>query len=185
MASPYGHALVGLGLLNLCYPRWAAFRWKNGLIIALVIIGAWSPDMDFLPGLVLGNPSRFHHGLFHSLGMALVLSLTIGILTAIFIKKASLSKISGFIFALFFSHLLLDFFTADPKAPFGFPLFWPLTEAYYISPWPILPCVERDIANPAFWSQTSLVFIVESLFFLPFFFLSRKARKLRAEEPPK
>jgi inner membrane protein len=185
MSSPFGHALVGLGLFNLYCPRWLVSRKKTGLIYGLVILGACSPDLDFIPGLIWGNSGRFHHGPFHSLGMALVLSLTIGILVSIFIKKSSFRKIFSFVFVLVFSHLVLDFFTADLKAPFGFPLYWPLIEAYYISSWSLLPYVERDFANPAIWSQTLRVFIVESLFFLPFLFLSWKVRVCGAEEPPK
>jgi inner membrane protein len=185
MASPYGHALVGLGLFNLIYPRWFGSRGKTGLIFGLVMLGSCSPDLDFLPGIFSGNPGRFHHGPFHSLGAAVVLSLTIGILVAIYNKRPSFYKISAFVFALVFSHLLLDFFTMDPKPPFGFPLFWPITETYYISSWPILPCVERNFSNPAIWGQTLRVFLVESLFFLPFFFLSRRVRDHGVEPPPK
>ena len=185
MASPYGHALVGLGLFNLCYPRWFASRRKTGLIYGLVILGTCSPDLDFLPGIFLGNPGRFHHGPFHSLGMAVALSLTTGVLMAFFGKRHSSSKTTSFIFILIFSHLVLDFFTEDFKPPFGFPLFWPLSETYYISPWSILPYVERNFSNPAIWSQIVRVFIVESLFFLPFFFLSWRLRGRGKEDPTK
>jgi membrane-bound metal-dependent hydrolase YbcI (DUF457 family) len=185
MASPYGHALVGLGLLNLCYPRWIASGMKAVLLYGLVILGACSPDLDFLPGLLLGNPSRFHHGLFHSLGMAVGLYLSAGVLAALFGKEPTFSKPTGFIFSLIFSHLLLDFFTEDFTPPFGFPLFWPLSQTYYISPWSILPYVERNFSNPAIWRQTIRVFTVESLLFLPFFFLSLRFRRCGGEEPPK
>ena len=47
-------------------------------------------------------------------------------------------------------------------------LFWPLSENYYISPWSILPHVERNFSNPAIWRQTLRVFLVETLLFLPF-----------------
>ena len=176
MASPYGHALVGLGLFNLCFPRPVASRIKAGLLYGLVILGSCSPDLDFLPGIFLGNPSRFHHGPFHSLGMAVALSLTAGVLIAFFGKRLSFSKTTSFVFALIFFHFVLDFFTEDFKPPFGFPLFWPLSETYYISSWSILPYVERNFSNPTIWSQIVRVFIVESLFFLPFFFLSWRFR---------
>jgi membrane-bound metal-dependent hydrolase YbcI (DUF457 family) len=185
MASPYGHALVGLGLFNLFYPRWFGSRRKAVLLYGLVILGACSPDLDFLPGILLGNPSRFHHGLFHSLGMAVGLSLSAGILIAFFGKRHPFCKPTSFIFALIFSHLVLDFFTEDFKPPFGFTLFWPWSENYYISPWSILPAVERNFTNPAIWRQTFRVFIVESLLFLPFFFLSWRVRGHGVEAPPK
>jgi inner membrane protein len=185
MASPYGHALVGLGLFNLCYPRRDASRAKVFLLYGVVILGACSPDLDFLPGIFLGNPGRFHHGLFHSLGMALALSLTFGFLIAFFGKPYSMAKTTALVFVLVISHLALDFFTEDLKPPFGFPLFWPLSETYYISSWWILPHVERNFSNPTIWTQTLKVFLAESLFFLPFFFFSRRLRGDGTKEPPK
>jgi inner membrane protein len=179
MASPFGHALVGLGLFNLCYPRVTASRAKTLMLYGLVILGACFPDLDFLPGLFLGHPGRFHHGLFHSLGMAVGLSLTIGAFMAFFGKPPSFLKSSIFVFALIFSHLLLDFFTEDPKSPFGFPVFWPVSDVYFISPWWFLPQVERNYALPHFWDQVRRVMLVESLFFIPFFLYSLKERGWR------
>jgi len=185
MSSPYGHSLVGLGLFHLYYPRWFASCGKTLLIYGLVILGACSPDLDFLPGIFVGNPSRFHHGYFHSLGMAMVLSLTVGFLLTIFRFRSSFGKTVGFVLTLVFSHFLLDFFTADFSPPYGFPLLWPFSETYFISPWPILPFVERDLTNPAFWDQAIRVFTVESLFFLPFFWLCWRLRKIGNQRLPK
>jgi hypothetical protein len=217
MASPYGHGLIGLGIFNFCYPRWFASGRKTFLMYGLVVLGACLPDLDFLPGIFSGNPSRFHHGPFHSLGLAMGLSLIVGLLVAIFVsskiefitqrvlfscvgfyrkplgelgeaerivvprpkggawrfrKGSFFGKTTGFIFALIFSHLLLDLFTEDLKAPYGFPLFWPFSETYVISSRPFLPYVMRDWTNPVFRGQIIRVFLVESLLFLPFFFLS-------------
>ena len=176
MASPYGHTLVGLSLFSLFYPRPVASRMKVCLIYGLVIAGALAPDLDFLPGIFWGNPSRFHHGFFHSLGMAVGLSLMAGALTSFINRKQSAYKISRLVFLLIFSHLGLDFFTEDPNPPFGFPLLWPFSETYYISPWWDLPHVERNFLNPAIWSQIVRVFSVESLLFLPLFFLLLKMK---------
>ena len=179
MASPYGHALVGLGLFNLFYPRLAASRVKTWLLYGLVIVGALAPDLDFFPGLILGNPSRFHHGPFHSLGMAIGLSLTTVFLMAFFGRDRSFFKTGGFVFILICFHLFLDFFTEDLKPPFGFPLFWPFSSTYFLSPWGFLPYVERNFSNPAIWSQILRVFLVESLLFLSFFFYSLKRKACR------
>ena len=178
MASPYGHALVGLSLFNLWYPRLVVTRGKTFLLYGLVIFGACLPDLDFIPGLFLGNPSRFHHGPLHSLGIAVGLTLIFGLLMAFVMKEGFYLKASGFVFALIFSHLLLDFFTIDPKPPFGFPVFWPLSETYFLSSWGFIPPVERNFALPQFWMETFKVFLVESLLFLPLFLLSFKLKKI-------
>jgi hypothetical protein len=174
MSSPYGHALVGLGLFNLCYPRWVASRKKTFLLYGLVILGACSPDLDFLPGIFLGNPGRFHHGPIHSLGTMVGLSLLAGFLSTFWGGNRSLLKTAGFVFVLIGSHLFLDYITTtkDLKETFGFPFFWPFSEVYFISSWGFLPYVERNFSNPAIWSQIVRVFTVESLLFIPFFLFS-------------
>ena len=210
MSSPYGHSLIGLGLFHLCYPRWFASRGKTFLLYGLVVLGACLPDLDFLPGIFSRNPGWLHHGPFHSLGLAVGLSLMTGLFLMIkrwkrrtnlpkvqgkTVNQPSYSsgqyepakvgnhnpnkylKITGFVFVLVFSHLLLDFFTEDLRAPFGFPLFWPLSETYVISPRPLLPSVMRDMTNPVFWGQNLRLFIVESLFFLSFSFLAWRLKK--------
>jgi membrane-bound metal-dependent hydrolase YbcI (DUF457 family) len=179
MASPYGHVLVGLGLFNLWYPRLVVSRVKTLLLYGLVILGVCSPDLDFVPGLFFENLDWFHHGPFHSLGMAIGLFLIAGFFMAFFKRNRSFLKTSGFVFVLIFSHLLLDFFTEDLKPPFGFPLFWPFSSTYFLSPWGIIPYVERNFSNPAIWSQMLKVFLVESLLFLPFFFYSLKRKACR------
>jgi len=176
MASPYGHALVGLSLFNLCYPRPVTSRINTWLLYGLVIVGALAPDLDFLPGLFLGNPSRFHHGPFHSLGTAVGLSLMAGFLITFLGRTRSFLKTSAFIFILVFSHLFLDFFTEDIKPPYGFPLFWPASETYFISPWWFIPHVERNFILPHFWIQVFRVMLVESFLFLPLFFFSRRLK---------
>jgi len=174
MATPYGHALVGLSLFNLMYPHKVIPRIKAGLLYGLVVLVTLSPDLDFLPGILLGNTSRFHQGPSHSLGMAIGLSLVGGLIISIIWRDLNFFKISRLIFLLVFSHLLLDFFTEDLKPPFGFPFFWPVTETCFLSPWPIIPHVSRDIADPKFWGHNMMVVLFESLLFLPLFFLSWK-----------
>jgi inner membrane protein len=167
VASPYGHALVGLGLFNLWWPV-KNYSHKRAIVLyGLVVLGALTPDLDFLPGILLGSPGRFHHGLFHSLGMALLLSSLAGTIIFLFWRNLSFLKTWGFVLTLIFSHLLLDFFTEDLKSPFGFPLFWPFSGTYFISPWQFLPHVERDFSNPSIWGQIIWVFLVENLLFLP------------------
>ncbi len=169
MASPYGHALVGLSLFNLCYPRPVTSRINTWLLYGLVVLGALAPDLDFIPGLFLGNPGRFHHGFFHSLGTAVGLSLMAGFLIAFLGWTRSFLKTSGFIFILVFSHLFLDFFT---EAPSGFPMFWPVSETYFLSSVPIFPRVLRTWGHPDFWTQALFCFSVESVLLIPLWIIS-------------
>ena len=155
MATPYGHTLAGLSLFNLWYPR-AGFPQKKGaLVYGLVALGASFPDLDFIPGLILGQGGRFHHGYSHSLGFAIGVSLLAAILVKWIRPGFTFIKTGGFVLCLILSHLILDFFTEAPK---GFPLFWPFTETKFLSSIPILPRVERTWGNPDLWNRDCFVF---------------------------
>ncbi len=173
MATPYGHTLAGLSLYNLWYPRAHFSRGKALLVYGLVSLGASFPDLDFIPGLILGQGGRFHHGYSHSLGIVIMVSLIIGLLARMINPKGSFLKTGGFVLALGFSHLFLDFFT---EAPRGFPLFWPFTEAKFLSDFPILPRVERALGHPDFLNHALLCFAVESLLLLPIWVVTRRKR---------
>jgi membrane-bound metal-dependent hydrolase YbcI (DUF457 family) len=169
MATPYGHTLAGLSLFNLWYPR-AGFPIKKSIwVYGLVLLGASFPDLDFIPGLILGQAGRFHHGYSHSLGIAFLVSLIIGIFIKVIQPEGSFLKTGGFVLSLILSHLFLDYITEAPK---GFPLFWPFTKAKFLSDLPILPRVERTIGNPEIWSQSLLCFFGESVLMLPLWLIS-------------
>lgn len=172
MATPYGHALMGLTLFHLSRPNLSLSARRGWVVYGLVILGASAPDLDFLPGLFFWDPGRFHHGLWHSLGAALFFSSLAGFLVHRFFGLRSPFRALGFVFLLFFSHLLLDFFTEDPIPPFGFPFLWPITNSPFLSPISLFPYVLRHPDHRAFWSHNFLSLAVESFLLLPFFILS-------------
>jgi inner membrane protein len=170
MASPYGHTLVGLTLLNLWFPR-RSFNTRSRSLYGWIILGASLPDLDFIPGLILGQGGRFHHGISHSIGFALLAALLIGI-GAVLVKNGErLIKVAGLAFCLILSHLILDYFTESPK---GFPLFWPFTDTLFLSPLPILPRVERTWGHPRLWQQIGLCLLAESFFLIPLWLTRRR-----------
>jgi inner membrane protein len=93
------------------------------------------PDLDFIPGILQGEPALYHQGLTHSLGMALIVSL---VAAAVF-RVEGMAVRSTFLLCLicYASHLVLDFFGPDGRLPYGIPLFWPVVNQYFISPIPI------------------------------------------------
>ena len=46
-------------------------------------------------------------------------------------------------FALYASHIGLDYFSIDSSVPQGVPFWWPLSNAYYIAPVAFLPDIRR------------------------------------------
>lgn len=138
MASPIGHGLVGLAAVRLApggarrVPVW----WY-----ALAVLLANLPDFDFLPGILIHDAGRFHRGASHSLLAAGV----VGVIAGLLARRARLAawRFGAACAALYASHLVVDFFSEDPVAPVGQPLFWPLS-LRVISPWTPFLGVSHD-----------------------------------------
>ncbi|RPI28087.1 MAG: metal-dependent hydrolase [Acidobacteria bacterium] len=189
MATPVGHGLAGLSLL------WLAGRFFSGLrpmrLAWLAIFFALLPDFDFLPGLLIGKPAAFHHGISHSLGFGLLASL-IGSLSA----RRSTRRPTGVIFLLLFfcysSHLLLDYFGNDARPPYGIPVFWPVTSELYLSPIPLFPGVRHvrhtdghvyEWVRGVFSWHNVWGIAVETLLLLPITLASAWRQLIRRDQP--
>jgi inner membrane protein len=132
MATPIGHSLAGYAVCHLSGPAQDAGRVP---LIWLCILLSIAPDLDFLPGILLGRPAMYHQGVTHSLGFALMVSLMIAVLYTL--KGWPFPAIFKLAFFAYSSHLVLDFFGYDGRPPYGMPLFWPLSMEYFISPVPL------------------------------------------------
>lgn len=187
MPLPVGHSLMGFALYDTSKEAKQSTSWGT---IALFIIVANLADIDFLPGLILGQPNHFHHHfLSHSFGAAIMVGLIIGGYFY-FMKRRSFVA-SFLLFAgVYFSHIVLDFFTADTSLPKGVPILWPFSETYYISPVTIFMSVHKDGASTSsflrslFVGHNFWVILRELLVFVPVLTimkLNAKRRDLRAE----
>lgn len=107
---------------------------KSRMLLALGLFLGILPDFDFLPGVLLGDPTLFHRDFSHSPLMAVWVSLLVGLMYAIFQGifagssrrsqhelRVNVSRVTVFSFLSYSTHLVLDYFSA------GIPLFWPLT----------------------------------------------------------
>jgi membrane-bound metal-dependent hydrolase YbcI (DUF457 family) len=115
-----------------------------------VLLSASAPDLDFLPGILLGNESLFHRGAGHSLAGSFLYGLSVLvpalILTRSWRKALQAAALGA---GLFLSHLLLDLVGRDPSPPHGIQVFWPFSDVYLVSPWHLFPHLER---HPFDWS---------------------------------
>lgn len=102
-------------------------------------------DFDFLPGFILGEPHRFHHGASHSIFVGTL----IGLLFILLLKRIELSSKAICLCCLLsvLSHPILDFFGADYSIPYGIPLFWPFDDTYYISDFSLFLSIDKSGAN--------------------------------------
>jgi inner membrane protein len=146
MPLPIGHALAGIAFQRARPGFFFRSPWHDILFFMFL---ANLPDADFLPGILVGRPNLYHHGIFHSLGAALAVAAIGGWIFSRH-KKYFWPAALG-IFSLFSFHLLLDFFSWDLVAPYGLPLFWPLSGRYFITASPFFLNITRSGASGDFF----------------------------------
>jgi inner membrane protein len=126
MATPIGHALAGYSI----YLAGTSRKSDRNILFWFCLLTAIAPDLDFIPGILQGQPNLYHQGLSHSLGAGLLASFA----AALIVNKGALWKKWSLFFVAYASHLTLDFFAPDGRPPYGQPLFWPISNEYYFAP---------------------------------------------------
>jgi inner membrane protein len=144
MPSPVAHAFVGAAVYAGLTPRGALLRdWRPW---ALAVLAGVAADLDFLPGLLVGDPSRYHHWATHSLATAVLFTLlatplATGALGPPDRRAAILGPGDA-------SHPALELVTVDRTVPRGIPLLWPFSDTAFLSPL----LVFTDIHHGASWA---------------------------------
>ena len=127
MATPLGHALAGVAVGALMSRRRPLISPGKDLLLFVVL--AQAPDLDFLPGILIGRPAAFHGGLTHSLGGSLV----VGLILAWWGRKRGEALRWGLIGAsICFTQVLVDALTLDKAAPLGVPIWWPILSDHFL-----------------------------------------------------
>ena len=145
MASPIGHALSGIIVYALGRrPKFNLFLFLGTSAFVLF------PDIDFLFGYVIGQPNKYHHGFTHSFAFVLVTA----IVTAWLLNRHNRQRFISF--ALMFagagiSHVLIDILAKDNNPPYGAPIFWPISDTYYIFPVSLFSDMHRAKTSTEFF----------------------------------
>lgn len=164
MPSPLGHALASAVL----YKRKIRGKWtKDWKLLIFYIFCGICPDLDFLPGFFMGDVNRFHHGFSHSFLGAFVIAGFLWLFYGIW-RHAWKIRDLFFISVLVILHPVMDFFALDTSFPYGCPLFYPFSKAYWISPWIFFQDIHRSsLADFFFGANNLLAFWIECAVFLP------------------
>jgi inner membrane protein len=143
MPSPVAHAFAGVAVYAALAPGAGPRRdWQPW---ALAAFAAMAADLDFLPGLLVGQPSRWHHWATHSVAAALVFALLVSLVAVRGLPDRGRRAL--LLLAAYGSHLALDWLTVDRTVPQGIPLLWPVSDAVFLAPRPLF----TDIHHGASW----------------------------------
>jgi inner membrane protein len=141
MPSPLGHSLTGAVICAAVYRNRPFDRRRLGLCV----LGANLPDVDFLPGILIGQPGAFHNGITHSLGFLVVFAVIAGAVAGAMRWGRPLAT-AGVTALLVGSHLLLDMLMRPTRADSGIPLWWPISDEPVRAPLWLLLNIERTDA---------------------------------------
>ncbi len=133
MALCLAHATAGYLAYEALRPAGPHRPW----LLAGAVFLANAPDLDFLPGLTVGDPAVFHRGITHTLGAAAVVSATVW-LVARWRRVERSWWWAAFATAAYGSHLLVDWMTTDAVPPSGIQLLWPLSDRWLHAPFDLL-----------------------------------------------
>ena len=106
---------------------------KDQIVLSVAItFAATAPDLDVVPGLLIGKPALYHSWISHSFAFALLVSMAIAGL----LKTRGFGFVPVFVMSLiaYSSHLGMDLLGPDAREPIGIPLFWPVIDETYLSP---------------------------------------------------
>jgi len=151
MPLPIAHTGIGLACY-LSLPKRDIDQLndrKNAVLLLLFAFLANLPDLDFLPGIIVGQPNAYHHGPSHSIVLALIAAVAVFSISYRYFHELGKVRYLLALLLVCASHTLLDFFSKDTGHPFGVPLLWPLHEDYFISSTSLFSDVERS-SDPGF-----------------------------------
>ncbi len=175
MPTPLAHSIVSLTIVEK--RRSSHHRWK--WVFFWLMLGNFA-DLDFIPGILVGKPSQYHHGLTHSILFTILLSIVAYFFYPKLFKKEKASF--GLFVGVAFSHLLLDMVTRDAVAPCGLPLWWPFSSISVRAPFSIFLNVNRSVHCHILFSQHNLLAIsLELAFTLPFYLLIYVQKRLKGK----
>ncbi len=196
LATPIGHALAGIAVASLLRPAWnrvgvtgisAGISSDSGPIgffsrwAPYMVAGFFSvaPDLDFLPGILMGKPALYHQGITHSIAFALCAGLIAGSLPITGIARRHMFALAAF---GWISHLAMDLVGPDGRLPYGIPLFWPISSEPFLSPIQLLMGVSHVASthdSTSMWissvisARNALALAIEIVWTVPLIVLAR------------
>jgi membrane-bound metal-dependent hydrolase YbcI (DUF457 family) len=138
MPSPIGHCLMGCSL----YADRSPVRRRSWWTLAAFVFFANAPDLDFIPGLLLGQPMLFHRTATHSLLFPVAMGLAASLFSA-WRGRTEAFRVGRLVFFALLSHIAMDYFCAPSKEQ-GMMLFWPFLDERFAAPSSLFPLLSHS-----------------------------------------
>jgi membrane-bound metal-dependent hydrolase YbcI (DUF457 family) len=157
--SSLAHGLAGVALAGFAQhfrgrtasllPRGNCNRARFFVLAGALACAASAPDLDFVPGVLLGDPDWLHRGRSHSLLAATMVGMVVYAVGRMARREAAapFAILMGLAYA---SHVFLDMFSPDPVRFNGVPAFWPLSNQHFVVPASVFLPIRRDPASAGF-----------------------------------
>jgi len=144
MPLPIAHSAAGIASYLLFAKRDLEHSRRRRILLGLVFVAlANGSDLDFIPGILIGEPNRFHHGPSHALITTAALGAAVAMLLRRLMPASPRAALYGCCVLAAISHPLLDMLSADTSLPFGAPILWPFSSEYFMSPVSVFSDVAR------------------------------------------
>ena len=146
MPSPVGHVLAGAAIYLAATTR----ERRSRTLLAIALLGSIAPDLDFVPGILVGDMRLFHHGMSHSL----VFAAAFGVLTYVVARlqaPAAALPVSVIAIAVYTAHVLLDFVNVNDGTR-GVALLWPMSHEHLGSNLRLFGRFEYGDISEGIWS---------------------------------
>lgn len=144
MPLPLAHSAAGLSAYLAFRPKFMHKTQKEGLyLLGICLACANMPDIDFVPGILIGEPSKFHPSPSHSIVVCLITALVVYFFAGKKLQEIPGKFLLGSIFVSLLSHPVLDYFTPVTKKFSGYLFLWPFEFKPYISSFPLFRIVNR------------------------------------------
>lgn len=173
MPLPIAHSAAGIAAFLIVSNKGLKYikRPQFWMLLAVAVFMSIAADLDFIPGFLISQPNRFHHGPSHSILAAAIYSSILFCLIQRYFKGVSRKTLFFILLLSALSHPFLDVFSKDTSSPYGVPLFWPLSNDYQISSFPIFGEVLRKGASTttfflSLWNKNNFFGIFSEMLFL-------------------
>ena len=151
MSTPLAHSLIGLCAGRIVRPPGDQ---RPALWYGVAVVAANAADFDILLGLLLGDVNGYHRAASHSLLAAVATAAVITVvLGPVWQSRRRLAAMATISYA---SHIVLDMCCGQGGRVFGEPVFWPFSNRFVASPWPLLRGIRHGGAGDTsahFWSE--------------------------------